>query len=169
MHNFWLPVEKYLKLFNEDYLKIKLPIEINEINCVTPVDDNNIQTIQPAARLSWRERIDKWADRNFIETRTENIKILDNYLTLCEINGVRPIMFIPPFTQAYMKNFSKEKLDEFHYLVKQIMKAHSMAVFINGWKLGGFTDEDFFDVDHMNIRGSAKLSTILNNVIEQLE
>ena len=164
-----MPIEKYLEIFNEEYLNIKLPIETSEINCITPINENEIKTINPSARLGWRDRIDKWADRNFTETRTQNIKLLDDYLTLCENNGIRPIIFIPPFTQAYMKNFSREKLDEFYYLVKEIMKKHSSAIFIDGWELNVFSDEDFFDVDHMNVKGAVKLSAILNNIIEQIE
>ena len=163
-----MPIEKYFQLFREDYLKIQLPLE-SEITCVAPIDENVIKTINPVSRLSWRERIDKWADRYFIETRTENIKILNNYLNLCKVNNVLPIMFLPPFTEAYMKNFSREKLDEFHSLIRVIQKKHSDAIFIDGWKFNVFSDEDFFDVHHMNIRGAAKFSTILDSIIEKIQ
>ena len=168
IHNFWLPIEEYRNLFNANYLSQKLNFEENEIVSVTPVP-TKISNINPGTQIYWRDRIDKWADRNFPETRAENIKILDDYLSLCEKNNLIPIVFLPPFTEAYMKNFSHQKLDEFHHLVKEILKNHSKAVFIDGWKFKGFSDEDFLDVDHMNIQGAAKFSAILNNVIEQIE
>lgn len=90
-------------------------------------------------------------------------------MTLCEENNIRPIMFLPPMTEGYMKYFSRQKLDEFYYLVEQACRKHSSAIFIDGWRLQGFTDEDFLDVDHMNIRGAAKFSAFLNDFIESLK
>ena len=140
----------------------------SEMNCITPLSDK-VQHMSFYSRFNARERIDVWKDRDFPETFKENVKILDDYLTLCEDTNVRPIMFLPPMTYGYMKYFSRKKLDEFYYLVREAQKKHSSAVFFDGWKLPFFPDNDFFDVDHMNIQGAAKFSTILNDFIEGLE
>ena len=79
------------------------------------------------------------------------------------------VMFLPPMTEGYMRYFSKQKLDEFYYLIDSAMKKHSSAVFVDGWKLPGFSDSDFFDVSHLNLQGSTKFSAILNDFVEQLE
>ena len=78
-------------------------------------------------------------------------------------------MFLPPLTEAYMRYYNKEKLEEFYSLVNQLQKKHSSSVFFDGWKLEGFSDDYFTDVDHMNLNYASKFSTILNNVIENLE
>lgn len=167
VHNFWLPIEKYKSLLRDDYLNFKLPLE-NEMNSVTPLS-TEVHHISLAGRLAARERIDVWKDRYFPETLKENVKILDDYLTLCEENNVRPIIFTAPMTYGYMKYFNKKKLDEFHYIIADALKKHSAAVFFDGWRLPIFSDENFWDVDHMNIQGAAKFSMILNDFIEKLE
>ncbi|MBQ7476318.1 MAG: hypothetical protein IJT06_02855, partial [Selenomonadaceae bacterium] len=78
-------------------------------------------------------------------------------------------MFMPPLTEAYMRYFDKEKLDECYSLVNQLQKKHPSSVFFDGWKLEGFSDEYFLDADHMNTNYAAKFSEILNGVIENLE
>ena len=167
VHNFWLPIEKYKSLLRDDYLNFKLPLE-NEMNSVTPLS-TEVHHISLAGRLAARERIDVWKDKYFPETLKENVKILDDYLTLCEENNVRPIIFTAPMTYGYMKYFSKKKLDELHCVIADALRKHSVAIFLDGWKLQGFSDDDFFDVDHMNIQGAAKFSMILNDFIEKLE
>ena len=166
-HNLWLSKEQYKSLFNEYFLSSKIPLEGLDTNNVywekTPLRFLNYET-----RLNSRKRIEEWSDRNFPETVAENRKILDDYLTLCEENNIRPIMFLPPMTEGYKKYFSKQKLDEFYFYVRESLKKHSSAVFLDGWQLD-FGDENFFDVDHMNIMGAARFSAVLNNFIEELE
>ena len=167
LHNFSLSAKDVRNLFREDYLSQEISLENFDVNL--------IYFSKTARKMSFNERIgaydefNAWNNKNYPETRAENIKILDSYLTLCEKNKIRPIMFLPTMTEGYMKNFSKQKLDEFYYLVHQAQKKHSSAVFVDGWKFPGFSDEDFYDVSHMNIQGSAKFSAILNDFIEQLE
>ena len=168
LHNFWMPAEEYLKLFNAAYLSARLPTE--------PLDRNNVYLERPSRQfMTWVERLNMldviapWDNKEYPATRAENVKILDEYLTLCEENDIRPIMFLPPQTEVYRKYFNKKLLDEFYYLIGQACKKYPSAIFIDGWKLHGVTDADFYDVWHMNIYGAAKFSTVLNNFIEQLE
>lgn len=168
LHNFYVPAEIYGKFFRKEYLSARLPLE--------PFDLNNpfgakkpLFFMTPEKRLDARRIIDVWIERNFPDTRAENVQILDDYLTLCEGNNIRPIMFQPPMTEAYTKYFNKQWLDEFYCIVRQACRKHPSAVFIDGWQLKGLTDRDFYDVDHMNIQGAAKFSMWLNHCIEQLE
>ena len=48
-------------------------------------------------------------------------------------------------------------------------KKHPSTIFIDGWKIQGFTDDDFCDTAHLGVNGSNKFSAILNDFIEQLE
>ena len=168
LHNFFVPIEDYLNFFREDYLNFKLPL-IEQFDVTGVHADNILRLMTFHNKIGARERIDKWESRNFSKTRAENIKILDDYLTLCEENNIRPIMFIVPMTEGYVKHFSRQKLDEFYYLVKKACGKHSSAIFMDGWKLQGLTDSDFFDIDHMNVQGATKFSAFLNDFIESLE
>ncbi len=166
LHNFWLPLDKFENLFNKGYLNFQLPTD--------HLDLNNVYFEKSTSIMSWknqfvaRDRIDTWSNRAYPETVKEYTKILDDYLTLCEKNNARPIIFLPPMTQGYIKYFNKQKLNEFYYLVNEAQRKHPTAVFFDGWKLN-FPDKYFRDTDHMNVYGAAKFSEILNGVIEQLE
>lgn len=168
LHNFYASIEDCEKIFRTEYLNTKLPLEPFDLNnpYMTPKVTQRFMT--PYSRLEARKTIDAWSEKYFPETRAENIKILDDYLTLCEANNIRPIMFLPPMTEGYMKYFSKQRLDEFYYLIRRACRKHSSAVFIDGWRLQGLVDSDFHDVDHLNHLGSAKFSTYLSDFIKTL-
>ena len=169
LHNFWLPAEKYKRIFREEFLNIRLPLENIDLNNIFYQKSSSTKFVDINARINARKRIDVWQNKKFPDTVKENFQILDDYLTLCEKNNVRPIMFLPPLTEAYMRYFNRQILDEFYYLVSEIQKNHPKSVFFDGWKLEGFSDDYFVDVDHMNLNYAAKFSEILNGVIEQLE
>lgn len=145
-----------------------MPIKDFDINNVmfekTPLRFMNFKS-----RLGARERSEVWDKKCYPDTLKEYVKIFDAYLELCKKNNVRPIIFLTPVSECYSKYFSKKLLDEFNYYVNEVIKKFPNAVFVDGWKLKSFDDSDFYDVDHLNIKGAAKFSTILNNVIEQLE
>lgn len=168
LHNFWMSKTGYASLFNKNFLSFQPPPTEIDVNLRSP-GNIPVQLMGYKERLASRERIEVWTRKNYPETRAENVKILDDYLTLCEENNIRPVMFLPPMTEGFIKYFHKQKLEEFYYLVGQACKKHPSAVFIDGWKLQGLTDADFRDVDHVNIIGAAKFSTFLNSVIEQLD
>lgn len=167
IHNFWLPIEKYKSLFHPEFLNIKMPFE-SEMNRITPLPET-VEHITLPGRLAAREQIDSWKERSYPETFKEIVKILDDYLTLCEENNVRPIVFCTPMTYGYMKHFDKKILDAYHYVLRMAQEKHPHAVFFDGWRLQDFSDDDFVDVNHMNIQGAAKFSAILNSIIEGLE
>ena len=169
LHNFWLPAEDYLNLLRKEYLDMELPIDEIDLNNVYEARDTELRMMSPQAKMNLRKDSESWNKKNYPETRAENIKILDDYLTLCEKNNIRPIIYLPPCSECYTKYFCRTKLEEFYYLIDSAMKKHSSTVFVDGWKLPGFSDDDFYDAFHMNIQGSAKFSAILNDFIEQLE
>ena len=161
-----MSLENYRYLFNRGLFELKLSIE-SEINTIVSLN-KNIQYGDFESKLNLRGSAESWSNKYYVETKTENVQILDDYLTLCEKNNVCPIMFLPPFTEGYKKHFSKQKLDELHYIVREALKKHREAIFLDGWDLPGFSDEYFKDAAHLNIAGAAKFSAIFNAFIESL-
>lgn len=169
LHNFHLPNEIYKKLLHKDYLAQKFSSDSFDVNNPYFAKFGEARHISPQARLEARDIIDTWSEKVFPETREENIGILDEYLTLCEENNIRPIVFLSPMTKAYIKYYNSQRLEEFYSLVEQIIKRHHLAIFIDGWRLKFLSDADFYDVEHMNIEGAAKFSSFLNGIVEYLE
>ena len=168
-HNCLLSAEEAKKLFREDFLSMKLSLENFDVNDVFNVKYTNPKTRNFYERMDTRRVAEQRNKKNYPETRAENIKILDDYLTLCEKNFVRPIIFTCPMTEEYKKYFDRYKANEFEYLIWQAIKKHPSAAFLDGWNLEGFSDEYFYDYVHMNLKGAAKFSAILNQIVEQQE
>lgn len=168
LHNFFIPIKIYKNFFRKEYLESKLSTSEFDLN-------NPFYVKKPLCFMTHETKIrvlktrDGGKGKSFNETRAENIQILDDYLTLCETNNIRPIIFLPPMSESYIKLYSKSRIDEFRYLVWQACKKHPSAVFLDGWQLKGLTDRDFYDYGHMNIQGAAKFSMWLNQFIEQLD
>ena len=162
IHNLPVPFDTYKKFLRAEWLTKKPSIEKVNLNGV-----KSKRVMEEKAIVDGQTNT--WNGKYYPATRDENIKILDDYLTLCEENNVRPIMMRVINSEKYMANFNKELLDEFLVLVEQACQKHPSARFVDGWKLEGFTYNDFFDHGHMNVHGAAKFSAYLNDFIEQLE
>lgn len=163
LHNFTVSADDYKNFFSEEYLTKKLPL--NTFKAATPY-------VALSAKVIDQKTLDAGVNpfrRYFPETRDENVKILDDYLTLCEENNIRPIMFMTPVTEIFMEIFKNRMMEEFRDLVEQACQKHPTAKFVDGWKLNSITQTDFFDCEHLNIHGAAKFSAYLNDIIEQLD
>ena len=165
LHNFDMPMEKYRSLLRNEYCSFKIPVE--SLNIKTFGSSETFIDVKKL--IDARSEIDSWHGKFFPKTRDENIEILGSYLTLCEEKQVRPIMFLPPMTEGYVKYFDKKMLDEFYFLVKESVKKHPLAIFVDGWKIKGFTNSDFRDVTHLNRNGALKFSALLNDMILKID
>ena len=178
VHNFFVPANVYEKFFRKEWLEKKIPLEPMNLN--NPLECKS-KWRMTKENINSNTGINHWSRKYYPKTRDENIKILDDYLTLCEENNICPIMFTVPVTEKYKSAFNSQLLkdytttfngqlfEEFHAIVKRTLSKHPTARFFDGWKLQGFTYEDFRDHPHLNIYGAAKFSTYLNDFIEQLD
>lgn len=162
IHNLPVPFDVYKQFLRAEWLAKKPSAAKVNINGLKSQKIMEQEVIVDGATNTWNGKY-------YPKTRDENIKILNDYLTLCEENNVRPIMFRVTNSEKYMANFNKILLDEFNILVEQACQKHPSAVFTDGWKLEGFTYDDFYDHGHMNVYGATKFSAYLNDFIEQVE
>lgn len=163
LHKFNVPADIYKNFFREEWLNTKLPTEKFNIP-----QGNNLKGVMSGSN-STNAGLQSWAGKYYPETRDENVKILDDYLTLCETNNIRPVIFAVPATERWKETFNKQLFEEFFVLIEQTLNKHPDARFFDGWKLKTLTYADFHDHQHLNIHGAAKFSTYLNDFIEGLE
>lgn len=162
VHNFPIPVDAYKKFLSAEWLKRIYPAKGVNLNGIKLNKVVAKQVIQNGKTRTWEGKY-------YPKTRDENVKIFDDYLTLCEENNIRPIIFRSNCTEIYMKNFCSELLEEFDVLVSQACQKHPSAFFFDGWKWSGVTYEDFYDLSHMNVNGAAKFSAHLRDLVERFE
>lgn len=165
LHNFFMTVDVYRKFLREEWLAKKFPLK--PFNANRPYGGGHQNKAMDSEAIN--TATNTWAGKYYPKTRDENVKILDNYLTFCEENNIRPIMFRVIVSEKYIANFNKKLLEEFDSLVEQACRKHPTARFFDGWKLDDFTYADFFDHGHLNSKGAAKFSAYFNKFIEQLE
>ena len=165
LHNFHVTVDEYRKFLREKYLMMRLPLEPFDLNdpfCMK----SPLRFMTPKTKLRALKKRKKVGMKNYPATRDENVKILDEYLTLCEQNNIRPIIILTPMSELYMKHYPKKNISEFRFLVDRACRKHSSAIFIDGWEIDNLmTDRDFYDYGHMNIAGAAKFNMFLNEFI----
>ena len=162
IHNLPTPFEFYRNLLREDWLTQKPSIEKVNLNGVKSKRVIEQKVIENGRTTNWDKKY-------YPQTRDEYIKILDDYLTLCEENNIQAIMVRMRNSDKYIKNFNPTMLEEYNNFVEEALKKHPDARFVDGWKWNGVTYEDFYDHGHMNFKGAAKFSAWLNEYIEQLE
>ena len=169
LHNFHMSIEQYASLFRKEFLD-------GGYIRPTPINLNNVYLGKPAnrinsdSRLATRKIAETWLTKHYPKTVEENKQIFDDYLSLCEENEIKPIVFTPPQTRGAMEAYPKKLLDEFHTIRREIMSRHPTAVFFDGWQVQGFVDDvDFCDSIHLNTTGAVKFSRLFNQFIMQFE
>lgn len=170
LHNFCIPADIYKKFLREEWLNTKLDLstlDLNEQYCLQYTSSLDPKTITPDFIKAIRNRT--WNEKFYPKTRDENVKILDEYLVLCEENNVRPIILMTPVTEAYREHFDKNLMEEFYVLIERALQKHPGVLFVDGWKWNGVTYADFRDVEHLNLKGAIKFSSYLNDFIERLD
>lgn len=95
----------------------------------------------------------------------ENFKSLQKTITLCKKNNIKIIFVTTPTHQTYYKNLSKNQLEKTTETITKLVEYNSNCEYINLLKSNKFTNEDFYDADHLNEIGAKKLSLLLNKHI----
>ena len=101
-----MPIDTYKKFLREEWLNNRLPLDL--------LNEKRPYSGELKKRMGQKDiegGTNTWKGKYYPETRDENIKILDDYLTLCETNNIRPIMFMVPVTEKYIANFDKRLLE----------------------------------------------------------
>ena len=168
LHNFEFNMGDFFKLFTSTYFdsfesfstELKFP---QRLLC-----DSQDKYMDVNDYIEIRKRLRDWDDKSYPETVVENKEILRAYITDCVNNDVVPIFVIFPITQWYNKFFSHLKMSELKNYLNEILNDFSVP-FLDLSADNRFSVNDFFDVEHLNIRGAEKASRILNDFVLQLE
>lgn len=93
------------------------------------------------------------------DSYNKNVGLLNEVVELLSINNIKPIIVIPPFTDAYNRHIEPQLKIALKDMIN-VVKNKADFIDFNEQKVG-FNDDDFVDTDHLNGRGAYKLSTLL--------
>lgn len=104
-------------------------------------------------------------NKNYPETVKENIQIMCEYLQFLNDNRIMPIIMICPVSKYYSKYFPVKMINDFYKIIKEMKKKYKFK-FYDYFESNYFVEDDFFDVSHLNTRGSKKFISLIENIFD---
>lgn len=135
---------------------------------------NSKVELRPTENLSWFELDDDFQEIcayeraishnksiRYLASYKENLNILNSFVSFCNERNVEIYMIAFPSTRFYKKYLLKEFKDSYISALKSI---NGDIKFIDLNEIDIFTDEDFVDMDHLDVSGAIKVSEYINNL-----
>lgn len=91
----------------------------------------------------------------------ENVSYLNDIIGLAKKYNIKVLIVTMPTTSYYSESTSADRLKTIQGICRQITK-HSNVSYLNLFKDSRFTNNDFYDSDHLNDKGAKKCTAIVN-------
>ena len=95
----------------------------------------------------------------------DNKQYLKDIIDDCVKRDIKVILFTTPTHKSYFELLDANQLNEMNDICNRFDDKHENVVYLNWLKNDAFTDEDFFDADHLNEYGAEKLTKMLDEYI----
>lgn len=99
----------------------------------------------------------------------KNTQEVDEILNLCQQNNIRVLLLFPPGYQSYRSYLNPDQLKMTYQTIDTLLSKHPNSSFLNLFADTSYTAALFLDGDHLNDQGATKLSSFLNQYINQYE
>ena len=98
---------------------------------------------------------------------TENIAVIQSIIGECKSRGIKLILVTMPVTKNYAAKVNQKKLNKIFKCAALIQKMNSNVYYLNLFSDSRFTNNDFYDADHLHNAGAEKCSRIVNDFLKQ--
>ncbi|TYS63754.1 glycosyltransferase [Bacillus infantis] len=165
-------LQEYVELKNLMSLLFKYDFRTRIFNAVKDLSEENWNKLI-SGKLTYekiehgRDLVIRDCNKNYPETVIENIKIITEYIEFLLENNITPILLVCPTTKYYHKNFSNRIKNEFKDIIDNLTKTYNIEL-LDYFDSTAFSEEDFYDVSHLNKKGAKKLTSILNQEISRI-
>lgn len=148
----------YEKIFKGKFVSsVPDDVAMNRINGLRNLDDISLKKAR-------QELAKKHSAKDYPETVENNQFILNKYLSMLDNFNIKPVILIHPQHPDYRECFSDRLRMTLDNSIQQQKSKHSF-IFLNLFDSTLFNSDDYFDIDHLNIRGANKVTDILNSVL----
>ncbi|WP_157757614.1 hypothetical protein [Pseudalgibacter alginicilyticus] len=103
------------------------------------------------------------------ELYEENVDYLKRIITYCHNRNIKVLLVTTPVYKSYFSNLDKKQLNTTIAVGEQMESNYINCYYYNLLNSFKFTDDDFFDSDHLNEKGAEKLTFFLNEEILTLD
>lgn len=97
---------------------------------------------------------------------TDNTDRIQSIINKCKNKGIQVLLVTMPVSKSYAKSVNQHKLDKIFKTCLFLEKNNKNVYYLNLFKDYHFTDDDFFDPDHLHIEGAKKCSLLVNKFIK---
>ncbi|MCM1108816.1 MAG: hypothetical protein NC388_07150 [Clostridium sp.] len=94
-----------------------------------------------------------------IESR--NRRYLEEVITSCQKRNIEVLLITTPTWHTYYEHLNRPQYEAMQAYARQLTEQHGIR-YLNLMRDNRFTEDDFFDTDHLNEHGAAKLSRLIN-------
>lgn len=94
-----------------------------------------------------------------------NIKRIQSIIDKCEKKGVQVILVTMPVGKGYAQGVNQQKLNKIFATCLAFVKSNRNVRYLNLFHDSRFTDDDFYDPDHLHKDGAKKCSLIMNQFL----
>lgn len=98
------------------------------------------------------------------------LKILEDYfhktISLCQENGIKVFLVMPPVRQNELKSYTKDQINEFNAFINSSID-HKNSVYWNYSEDGSYTTKDYTDITHLNEAAADRFTKMLDDSIKQ--
>ncbi|MGE4347973.1 MAG: hypothetical protein AB7D46_11260 [Flavobacteriaceae bacterium] len=96
-----------------------------------------------------------------------NTQRIKSIIKKCKEKNINVILVTMPVHKSYSEKVNPKKANAIFAVAQNLARENPNAFYINLFYNKNFSDEDFYDPDHLNDRGAKKCSILLNEFIEQ--
>ncbi len=106
----------------------------------------------------------KHTAKNF-DLYDENVKSLQKIIALCTKKNINIVFITTPTHSSYHQNLNAIQLEKTTETISELVQNSTNCIYLNYLKSEKFTNEDFYDADHLNEIGAKKLSLLLDKLV----
>lgn len=98
----------------------------------------------------------------------DNIVRIQSIIDTCKVRGIKVMLLNMPVTNFFSEGVNQFKLNKIQEACNVLANNNENVSYLNLFKDKRFTNDDFFDADHMHSNSAAKCSKIVNSYVEEL-
>ena len=144
--------------------KKKSEISCNQRGWGTNYNSKNKQDLFVTAKAAAKRHAKK-----SISFFDENVKIVDEIISIAKSKNVKVIFYTCPAYKAYVSQLNQEQLQKTILTIKGIQNLNTNVFYYNFLNDAKFTAKDFYDADHLNEIGAEKFSKKMDSIIINLK
>jgi hypothetical protein len=149
------------------YLLGHAPITCTKLGWGTSFKSENAKNLietGKGAALRHTKEIDSYKYQTIFR---ENKLILNSIIKLCKERKIKVILLTIPAFKTYRENLNVEQLNSTIEIASKIASKNDNCIYINLLSDTNFVAKDFYDADHLSEIGVKKLSTLINEKINE--